>query len=940
MLIDLKDYTGKYNLTVNAQVSSQSSDYGYATVTSSTTAPTYNNSTGRFIYISGEKEAQDYTTVLQGGQEYYLHLGYYKNASTSSGEDKFTVNSVEVTLNDSELYHTEITTDSKGQAITQIPFGKYQITETQAPEGYEKIENPITIEFRAEGNSVVTNENNVQATVNEEGEFVITNNKTAKVIVHHYLKDNTGNYTTEKVAEDELLEGKNGEDYTTSPKLDLKDYELEKDAEGNYVIPENATGIYTPGTQEVKYYYEEKEIPLTVHHYIEGTTEKVPLKEGGVAEDQEESGKEGENYETSEIADSLLSDDYELVEKPENASGTYSGEEVIVIYYYKRTERQVILTKYDEDGKTPLEGVKFEIQTKENKEKVEQLEKIAKVGELQQNGNYYFVKNNGKYISNNQQQNSTTAKSYIKVDLTDKEDVTLKINAEVSSQTSDYGYVTITNTTTAPSYSSTTGRLLRISGQQEAQDYETTLTGGQVYYIHLGYYKNSSTSSYDDTFTVNSIKINDTEISEWYKEEYTTNNKGQIELTLQSGEYIAEEIEVPEGYELPVDAQTEFNITKQTNIEELEITNTKKKGTVITHYYIEGTTDKVPLKTGGVAEDVEQTGNVGDIYATKEAENVADNYEFVEVQGETSGEIVEGTTVVTYYYKIKEPTITTPEITKESSIEKVTNVGQTIDYTISYNTTVDEYIGKATITIVDQLPFEIDEQNSNIAGGTYNKANKTITWTEEVGEIDTFVNGAKEIRIEKQISLVYKNVDTTKNTIENTVTGTINLETPEKEETVEDTKEIPAEYFVNIEVTKEWSDNNNEANKRPSGVEIVVKNGTEEVGRQEVNESTQWKATFNNLPKYDESGNQTTYTITEEEKTEEDLKFYTKGTATGSIEAGYTITNTFTVPDVKVSVDVRKEWEDIIDQQDKRPTSITIVLSGNGKTEEKNNNIK
>ena len=104
---------------------------------------------------------------------------------------------------------------------------------------------------------------------------------------------------------------------------------------------------------------------------------------------------------------------------------------------------------------------------------------------------------------------------------------------------------------------------------------------------------------------------------------------------------------------MPVDAQTEFNITKQTNIEELEITNTKKKGTVITHYYIEGTTDKVPLKTGGVARRCRTTGTVGDIYATKEAENVADNYEFVEVQGETSGEIVEGTTVVTYYYKIK-----------------------------------------------------------------------------------------------------------------------------------------------------------------------------------------------------------------------------------------------------------------------------------------------
>ena len=98
MEIDLTNLTGLYNLTVNAEVSSQSSDYGYATITSSTTAPSYSSSTGRFIYISGEQEATDYTTVLQGGQKYYLHLGYYKNSSISSGEDKFTVNSVEVTL--------------------------------------------------------------------------------------------------------------------------------------------------------------------------------------------------------------------------------------------------------------------------------------------------------------------------------------------------------------------------------------------------------------------------------------------------------------------------------------------------------------------------------------------------------------------------------------------------------------------------------------------------------------------------------------------------------------------------------------------------------------------------------------------------------------------------------------------------------------------------
>ena len=102
----------------------------------------------------------------------------------------------------------------------------------------------------------------------------------SKIIVHHYLKTKEGEYTTTKVAEEDYLEGKQGETYTTTPKLDLEEYSLEKDTEGNYVIPQNATGIFKPGTQEVIYYYEEKQVPLTVHHYIEGTNENVPLKNG------------------------------------------------------------------------------------------------------------------------------------------------------------------------------------------------------------------------------------------------------------------------------------------------------------------------------------------------------------------------------------------------------------------------------------------------------------------------------------------------------------------------------------------------------------------------------------------------------------------------------------------------------------------------------------
>ena len=851
--IDLTNYTGKYNLTVNADVSSQSSsDYGYATVTSNTTAPSYSSSTGRFIYISGEQEAQDYTTVLQGGQMYYLHLGYYKSASGSDGEDKFTVNSIKITPNDSELYHTEVTTNSEGQAITQIPFGKYQITEITAPEGYELNSEPVVVEFRADGNH----------------EFTIENNKLAKVIVHHYLKDNEGNYTTTKVAEDELVEGKNGEKYTTSPKLDLSEYELEKDEEGNYVLPENATGVFAPGVTEVIYYYEQKEIPLTVHHYIEGTTEKVPLKDGSVAEDVIDSGKENEPYITNAIEDDKLSDDYELVETPENANGTYSGEEVIVTYYYRRVIRPVVINKYAEDGKSPLAGVKFTIANKET-----------------------------------------------------------------------------------------------------PQDIIGT---------------------------------------------YTTDSKGQIEINLESGEYVATETEVPEGYQLPENKTTEFSVTKSQDQVTLNITNNKIKGTVITHYYIENTSTQVPLVGGGTAKDITQTGNVGEIYATKQADNVDSAYELVATPENASGNIVEGTTeviyyyrlkatsvlvhhyiegtntkvpsknggvvedetipgrvndeyntnpssniadnyevvnenpanangtmtidqiVVTYYYKLKDQSIE-QSIDKESTLEKVTEKDQEIPYTITYTANVKDYIGDAEVVIVDTLPYAIDEGKSDLNGGTYNSGNHTITWTENITGINSFTNTNNSINITKNISIVYADLDVTQANVTNEVTGTINLKTPEKTEPpVEDTKEIPTEFLVNVPVTKVWDDNNNQAGKRPTEVTMVLtssdvndENSPYKVTLNSTNADSQdsnnkWTYTFANLPKYDANGNENVYTLSEELEN----IYYTAENRNVDQETK-TITNTFKVPTDTIDVPVVKVWSDNGNVAGKRPASIDLVLTGN-----------
>lgn len=115
----------------------------------------------------------------------------------------------------------------------------------------------------------------------------------------------------------------------------------------------------------------------------------------------------------------------------------------------------------------------------------------------------------GKMVSNNQNRGNKTADAYKIIDLTDAtEDYTLVVNAEVSSELNhDYGYATITNSASVPSASTTTGRFIYISGEQEAKDYSTVLKCGQKHYLHLCYYKDSSINQGDDAFTVNSVRL-------------------------------------------------------------------------------------------------------------------------------------------------------------------------------------------------------------------------------------------------------------------------------------------------------------------------------------------------------------------------------------------------------------------------------------------------
>ena len=648
--IDLTGLEGKYNLIINANISSQASnDFGFATITQNTNRVSYNSSTGRIIYISGTSTSvttpKDYPTVLNGGNMYYLHVGYYKNGSTSTGDDKFYINNIRLELNESELYNTSGTTDENGVLELQLPHGLYNVFEDQAPVGYKTL-SPFT--YRMEGTEVK--------------EITIDNIAYKQVIVHHYYKDNDGNYTTTKVAEDDLLYGEEGERYSTSPILDMVEYDLEKDNNGDYIIPSNATGTYANTPVEVTYYYTNRKPVIIVNHYIEDTVTRVPLNDGTLAPTETYEGEFGESYSTAQVPNELLSGEYEIAEVPQNATSVYTNYEEIINYYYKKVQREVIINKIDEDGVTKLENVGF---TCTNTSELGTINVNAS-DLIKNDSNYYMVSNNEAIINNNQRRANTTAESYYEIDTSGKHTpITITINAAVSSESVayDFGYAYVNKTTNKmSSWPNNSEKVLVIGGSSSAKDYTYTFTpNADKYYLHIGYRKDVSVDKGTDTFTVNSITI------QGAREIKYTNENGQINYVLETGNYTIEETEPLAGYKR-IDSNIEVNIDRNSPLTQtIDVVNEKIKGRVKVNHYKQGTTEPIILSNGLPAESVIKTGNIGDMYVTSPLNEAFSRYELVETPENASGDYIDGEIEVNYYYTAK------PGIVRIRYVDMVTN---------------------------------------------------------------------------------------------------------------------------------------------------------------------------------------------------------------------------------------------------------------------------
>ena len=189
--------------------------------------------------------------TLEGGKQYYLFFGYYKDETEITENDQLTIKISDISLSGQFEGILNFDDTSKTQFTTSL--NKIYLKETKAPEGYDL--DPVTHEYVYDS---------------ENPSYIITNKKTvpAEVVVHHYLMEN-GVKTLNKVAEDEKLYGAIGDGYITAP-LDLDGLEVDVNE-----VPLNAIGDYAAEPTEVNYYYNVKSVDLTIHHYEEGTTTSV-----------------------------------------------------------------------------------------------------------------------------------------------------------------------------------------------------------------------------------------------------------------------------------------------------------------------------------------------------------------------------------------------------------------------------------------------------------------------------------------------------------------------------------------------------------------------------------------------------------------------------------------------------------------------------------------
>ena len=203
-----------------------------------------------------------------------------------------------------------------------------------------------------------------------------------------------------------------------------------------------------------------------------------------------------------------------------------------------------------------------------------------------------------------------------------------------------------------------------------------------------------------------------------------------------------------------------------------------KRGTVITHHYLYENGVETTTK---LAPDVTDTYNYTEQYDTLVSSSVPKNYELYRKTDNYIGTVSSPTTEVNYYYQLKD--INLEAIITKTGTELITKKDENVEYHIDYTARVKDYIGDATITMIEHLPHPIDTSKSDLAGGIYNPDDQTITWVISWNNINTYEESDNTAikNIKKDLNLVYEGIVGRDRLITSTTTAKIELSTKSRD---------------------------------------------------------------------------------------------------------------------------------------------------------------
>ena len=242
-----------------------------------------------------------------------------------------------------------------------------------------------------------------------------------------------------------------------------------------------------------------------------------------------------------------------------------------------------------------------------------------------------------------------------------------------------------------------------------------------------------------------------------------------------------------------------------------------KKGTVITHHYkfdTNETTDKL-------ADDVSKTYDYTKTYSTEVSDNIPNNYEFYKKSDNYTGTVLSDLIEVNYYYRLKDSNLNT-NISKTGT-KIITAKDEKVEYDIKYDAEIIDYIGDAKVTLIEHLPYPINEENSNLDGGIYNSDNQTITWIVDWKDINSYdeTDNTYKNTITKKISVEYIGIPATERIMNSTTTANIELDNNSRDNEADVPTEIQIPGVIKVKYIDE---NGNEIVKTIEEEDLVGNN--------------------------------------------------------------------------------------------------------------------